>query len=78
MSDCIPPTPQALQDALTLSADLLADIEPSRVVPIVAALKAGRLARLLNDFDHQQLFRYEAGGYPSPPDGMTPERVAAG
>jgi hypothetical protein len=52
MSDQIPPTPKALQEALELSADLMADIELSRVVPMVAALKASRLARLLNDFDH--------------------------
>jgi hypothetical protein len=73
MNDQIPPTPKALQEALELSADLLADIELSRVVPMVAALKASRLARLLNDFDHQQLFRYEAGGYPSSSDGIPPE-----
>jgi hypothetical protein len=73
MTDHIPPTPKALKEALELSADLLADIELSRVVPMVAALKASRLARLLNDFDHQQLFQYEAGGYPSNADGIPPE-----
>ena len=73
MSDQIPPTPKALQEALELSADLMADIELSRVVPMVAALKASRLARLLNDFDHQQIFRYEAGGYPGGPNGIPPE-----
>jgi hypothetical protein len=73
MSIQIPATPQALQEALELSSELVADIELSRVAPVVAALKASRLARLLNDFDHQQLFRYEAGGYPSNPDGMPPD-----
>jgi hypothetical protein len=73
MSDRIPPTPKVLQEALELSADLLADIELSRVVPLVAALKASRLARLMNDFDHQQLFRYEAGGYPNTADGVPPD-----
>ena len=73
MSDQIPPTLKAMQEALELSADLLADIELSRVVPMVAALKASRLARLLNDFDHHQLFQYEAGGYPSSSDGLPPE-----
>jgi len=73
MSDQIPPTHKALQEALELSADLLADIELSRVVPMVAALKASRLARLLNDFDHQQIFRHEAGGYPSSAGGIPPE-----
>lgn len=56
-----------------LSAELLADIELSRVVLMVAALKAGRLARLLNDFDHQQIFRYEAGGYDDTPSGISPD-----
>jgi len=73
MTDSIPPTQKALQEALALSADLLDDIELNRVVPTVAALKASRLARLLNDFDHQQIFRYEAGGYPSTPDGIPPD-----
>lgn len=43
------------------------------------ALKASRLARLLNDFSHQKVMEYEARGYPSTPDGVVPDiyRLAA-
>lgn len=37
------------------------------------ALKAGRLARLLNDFETQQIMQWEAGGYPTTPNGFPPE-----
>lgn len=37
------------------------------------ALKASRLARLLNDFDSQKIMEYEVNGYPSTPSGLTPE-----
>ena len=71
MTDRIPSTPEALEEALSLSGEILADIELGRVAPAIAALKASRLARLLNDFDMQQIFRYEAGGYPSSPSGFS-------
>ena len=35
-----------------------------------AALKASRLARLLNDFDFQKIMKYEASGYPVGADGI--------
>ena len=72
MPDEIPPTPEALAEAGALSGEILKDIELSRVSLATAALKAGRLARLLNDFDAQQVFQYEASGYPTTPDGVRP------
>lgn len=60
----IPPNPQALQSALALSDEILADLELSRIPLSSVALKASRLARLLNDPDHEQIMAYEAGGYP--------------
>ena len=47
--DDVPATPEALEEALSLSAEILADIELSRGPLTSSALKAGRLARLLND-----------------------------
>jgi hypothetical protein len=73
VSEQIPPTPQALKEALELSAEILADIELNRVPLTNAALKTSRLARLLNHFDAQKVFRYEASGYPITPSGIPPE-----
>lgn len=58
-----------MEEALALSEDLLADVELSRVPLAAAALKAARLARLLNDIQAQEMFRAEASGYPSTPKG---------
>ena len=63
--DAVPATPEALEEALALSAEILADIELSRGTLTSAALKSGRLARLLNDQHAQLVFQYEAGGYPA-------------
>lgn len=60
----IPPSPQALEEALSLSEAILADIELVRIPLSSVALKASRLARLLNDHDYEQIMIYEAGGYP--------------
>jgi hypothetical protein len=60
----IPPSPKALTEALNLSEEILADIELVRIPLSSVALKASRLARLLNDHDHEQIMGYEAGGYP--------------
>lgn len=73
MPEEIPPTPEALAEALALSGEILKDIELSRVSLSTAALKTGRLARLLNHFDAQQVFQFEASGYPITPDGVRPE-----
>lgn len=50
---------------MEVSLDLISDIELERASLSAAALKASRLARLLNDFDSQEMFKYEAGGYPT-------------
>ena len=70
--EVIPPTPEALQEALQLSEEILKDIELSRASLSAIALKTSRLARLLNLHEAQQIFQYEAGGYPSNPDGVPP------
>lgn len=58
----------------SLAVEILTDIELSRVKLHVATLKCSRLARLLGDAEHQELFKHEASGYPSTPDGV--ERTA--
>ena len=60
----VPATPQALEEALNLSGEILADIELSRAPLSSIALKTSRLGRILNDFDTQSMFRYESAGYP--------------
>jgi hypothetical protein len=82
VSETVKLTIAALREALTLSDEILRNVELSEVPLTNAALKASRLARLLNDFSHQKIFEYEAGGYPSTPDGVPPDvwahAVAAG
>jgi hypothetical protein len=73
MSEQIKPSRAALIEALSLSAEVLADVELSRTPLTNAALKASRLARLLNEFDYQKVFQYEAGGYPTTATGMPRE-----
>ncbi|WP_349792732.1 hypothetical protein ABQY74_020385 [Xanthomonas sp. WHRI 7064] len=69
----VKPSAKALAEALGLSEDLLRAIELSQIPLTNVALMAARLARLLNDFDHQKIFEYESGGYPSSPTGVSPE-----
>ena len=71
--EIVPPSAEALAEALTLSEEILADIELSRIALTAAALKASRLARLLNDNDTMLVFRYEVSGYPTSPNGVSPE-----
>ena len=73
MVEVIPASKGALEEALALSAEILKNVELSELPLSSIALKASRLARLLNDFDAQHMFAYEAGGYPSTPDGLQPE-----
>lgn len=73
MIDSIPPSRQALREALTLSEDVLRNIELNELPLANIALKASRLARLLNDFDSQKIMEYEASGYLSNPDGVPPD-----
>lgn len=69
----IPPSRSALSEALALSEQILRDIELSQISLEAVFLKASRLARLLNDFQFQKLFEYEASGYPSTLDGIPQE-----
>jgi hypothetical protein len=56
-----------------LSAEILRNIELSEISLSAIALKCGRLARLVNDFEYQRIFEWEAGGYPSTPGGIHPD-----
>lgn len=82
MPDSIPPSPQALAEALALSGEILRDVELSELPLANIALKASRLARLLNQFDVQKIMGFEAAGYPTTPTGVPPDTwrlaVAAG
>lgn len=82
MSERIPPSKKALEEAAALSSEILKNVELGELPLTNITLKASRLARLLNDFDAQKVFEYEAGGYPTAPDGVPPESwrlaVAAG
>jgi hypothetical protein len=61
-----------LEQSFTLSEEILKNIELSEIPLTNIALKTSRLARLLNDFEHQKIFQYEASGYPTKPDGVPP------
>jgi hypothetical protein len=73
MPDELIPTPEAIEEALNLSLEILKDIELTRVPLWTAALKASRLASLLNYSEAQEIFNYEATGYPTTPDGISPK-----
>ncbi len=62
-----------IKEAIALCQEVLSDIELSRIPLTNIALKASRIARLLNDIEFQKIFSYEAGGYPSNPDGIDSE-----
>lgn len=70
MNDIIPPNPRKLKEALEISEEIIRNIELTELPLSQIALKASRLARLLNDFDYQRIMEYESGGYPSGPDGI--------
>lgn len=74
----IEPSNKALQEALALSEEVLRNIELSELPLVAICLKASRLARLTNDFEMQQLFEYEASGYPTSPDGVPGDVFALG
>ncbi len=67
----IPATREVLAEAESLAADILRDIELSQHPLSVIVLKALRLARLLNDFQYQQIFEWESGGYPRNPESVS-------
>lgn len=80
--DNIPPTRKALEEALSLSEEILKNLELSEIPLTNIALKSSRLARLLNDFETQKIMEYEVSGFPSTPSGLSPEiyqlAIAAG
>ncbi len=69
----IPKSKAALEDALNLANEALTNLELIKTSLTAVALKASRLARLLNDPERQRIFQMEASGYPHPPDGYPPE-----
>jgi hypothetical protein len=71
--DNIPPTRKALQEALSLSEEILKNLELSEIPLTNIALKTGRLARLLNDSKNQTIMEYEISGFPSTPSGLSPD-----
>ena len=73
MNDQIPPNRQALEEALALSEELLRNIELSELPLANIALKASRLARLLNEYQFQKIMEFEASGYAATPDGVHPD-----
>jgi AbiTii-like protein len=70
MTDEIPPSRQALREALVLSEEILRNIELDELPLANIALKVSRFARLLNDFSYQKVMGFEASGYPSTPTGV--------
>lgn len=71
--DNIPPNRKSLEEALGLSEEILKNMELSEVSLTNIALKTCRLARLLNDSNVQKIMEYEASGYPSIPNGLSPD-----
>ncbi|MBA7653284.1 hypothetical protein ES703_61131 [subsurface metagenome] len=70
MNEIIPPSKEALNEAINLSKDIIQNIELNELSLTNIALKTLRLARLLNDFEMEKILRYEVSGYPSEPDGI--------
>lgn len=67
------------QEALSLSEQLLGDIELSRIDPVAIVRKASRLARLMDDNEAVTWLSHEISGYVGTGSGMTPsEWIAAG
>ena len=62
-----------LEQALQLSEEILSNIELTQISLSNIALKTSRLARLLDDFENQKIFQYEASGYPTTPNGINPD-----
>ena len=73
----VPPSPQALAEAEVLAGEILKDIELSQIPLSLVVLKTLRLARIANDFEAQQIFEWESGGYPQAAKGVTREVWAA-
>lgn len=63
---------------LDLAAELLADIELSRLPPEQLLLKATRLARLVDDDEIAQWLQFELRGYPTTDATATPHMTRSG
>jgi AbiTii len=72
-AESIPPTQQAMAEALALTAEILANLELGQLPLSNIALKTSRVARLLNDFDMLKILEYEISGYPTTASGVAPE-----
>jgi hypothetical protein len=59
--------------AIGLAEEILSNIELSDISLSAVMLKCARLARILGDAEHRQIFNFEAGGYPSTPSGIQPD-----
>ena len=70
MLDIASISPEIRREALDVSGAILKSIEESEILLSNIALKAIRLARLLNDSDFINIFEYEVSGYPSTKDGI--------
>ena len=64
---------RVIEEAVSLSADILEDIELSKTDLTRVVLKTLRLARLLNDYEAEKIFRWESSGYPIGDSGVTRE-----
>lgn len=60
----LPVDAKTLEEALQLNKEILDAIELETASLSSCMLKASRLARLLNDFEHEEIFIYENSGYP--------------
>ncbi len=69
----VPASQKALSEALALAEELLRNLELGEIALGRIALKTGRLARLLNDFETEQIMAYEISGYPKTPTGIPPD-----
>ena len=61
------------KEALKLADEALRELELLKASLTSIALKASRIARISGDFDMQNIFLYEVGGYPSEPSGISGE-----
>lgn len=75
MNNVIPPTKQALLEALGLCGEILAEIESETIVLASSALKLSRVATLLNNATMKKILEYETGGYPSPNIASSDEKI---
>jgi len=69
----LPRSKKLYSDALVFAEEILSDIELTRTPLTNVSLKLSRLFRLLNDSYKQNMFQYEASGYPHSPGGYPPE-----